>query len=96
MGYSVGVVFLLCAPPYLASIPYAMAVAWVADKTRMRGPFIAFQTITCIIGLIIVAYHHNNGVRYFGIFFGVAGCNGNISATLAWQANNIRGQSTRL
>jgi len=95
MGYSVGVVFLLCAPPYVASIPYSLAIAWFADKTHLRAPWIAFQAITCIIGLMIVEYHQNNGVRYFGIFLGVAGCMGNISTILAWQANNIRGQSVR-
>jgi hypothetical protein len=44
---------------------------------------------------MIVAYHSNNGVRYFGIFLGIAGCQGNVPAVLAYQSNNIRLQSKR-
>lgn len=49
-----------------------------------------------IIGLMITAYHHNNGVKYFGIFLGQAGCQGNIPTILAYHSNNIRRQSKRV
>jgi hypothetical protein len=48
-----------------------------------------------IVGLMITAYHKNNSVKYFGIFLGQAGCQGNIPATLAYHSNNIRRQSKR-
>jgi len=37
----------------------------------------------------------NNGVRYFGIFLGVSGCNGNLPTIIAFQSNNVRSDSRR-
>lgn len=96
MGYSTKMVFLLAAPPAVAAVPWVMFVSWAADKTRMRAPWIMLQALIGIIGLLIVAYAKNNGARYFGIFMGLAGANSNIPTCLAWQANNIRGQSLRM
>lgn len=95
MGFEASIVLLLCTPPYIVAIPYSLGIAWLADKTRLRSPFIVFQAATTLIGLIIVSYCKNNGVRYFGIFMGVAGVNGNLSTILSWQQNNIRGQTAR-
>ncbi|KIY02455.1 uncharacterized protein Z520_02594 [Fonsecaea multimorphosa CBS 102226] len=95
MGYSAGVANLLSAPPVGAAVIMALAFAWVGDKYRMRAPVIVTQAIIVITGLMITAYHSSDGVRYFGIFLGVAGCQGNIPAILAYQSNNIRMQSKR-
>lgn len=95
MGFKSSIVLLLCAPPYLAAIPYTLIIAYFADKTRLRSPFIIFQALTTLVGSLLIAYSKNNGVRYFGIFLGVAGCNGNLSTMLSWQQNNVRGQSAR-
>ncbi|PGH18792.1 hypothetical protein AJ79_00205 [Helicocarpus griseus UAMH5409] len=95
MGYSTGRVFLLSAPPAIVSVPVSLIVSYVADKTRLRAPFIAFMAIMCLVGYVLVTYAKQNGVKYFGIFLGIAGANGALPAILAWQANNIRGQSTR-
>ncbi|OAP64436.1 hypothetical protein AYL99_00408 [Fonsecaea erecta] len=95
MGYSAGVANLLSAPPVGAAVISALAFAWVGDKYHMRAPVIVTQAIIVITGLMITAYHSSNGVRYFGIFLGVAGCQGNIPAILAYQSNNIRMQSKR-
>ena len=96
MGYSVGMTFLLSAPPAVAAVPWIMFCSWAADKWHLRSPFIILQCILGIVGLMIVAYAKNNGARYFGIFMGLAGANANIPTALAWQANNIRGQSLRM
>tara|TARA_R110002003_G_scaffold121_12_gene10738 strand:- start:3735 stop:4445 length:711 start_codon:yes stop_codon:yes gene_type:complete len=96
MGYSVGRVFLLSAPPAIAAVPWVMLCSWAADRYKMRAPFIILQALIGIVGLMIVAYSKNNSARYFGIFMGLAGANANIPTALAWQANNIRGQSLRM
>lgn len=96
MGYSVGRVFLLSAPPSVAAVPWIMICSWAADRYKMRAPFIILQALIGIVGLMIVAYSKNNSARYFGIFMGLAGANANIPTALAWQANNIRGQSLRM
>jgi cyanate permease len=96
MGYDVGKVFLLSAPPAVAAVPWVMFCSWAADRYQMRAPFIILQALIGIVGLMIVAYAKNNDARYFGIFMGLAGANANIPTALAWQANNIRGQSLRM
>ncbi|KAF2100035.1 MFS general substrate transporter [Rhizodiscina lignyota] len=95
MGYSAGASNALSAPPACAAFFTSMAFAWVGDKYRIRAPVIAIQALICLTGLMIVAYHHNDGVRYFGIFLGTTSCQGNIPAILAYQSNNIRMQSKR-
>jgi MFS family permease len=95
MGYTAGVANLLSAPPVFVAVFSAFSFAWIGDKYRTRAPVIAIQAIICFVGLMITAYHKNNTVRYFGIFLGSAGCQGNIPAVLAYQSNNIRCQSKR-
>ena len=95
MGFSAGVSNLLSAPPVVSAVISAFAFAWIGDKYHMRAPIIAMQSIISIVGLMITAYHHRVGVRYFGIFLGIAGAHGNIPAILAYQSNNIRMQSKR-
>jgi len=95
MGYKAGPANALSAPPAFAAVFSAFGFAWVGDKYRVRAPIIAAQSVICVVGLMIVAYHKNHGVRYFGIFLGVMGCQGNIPAILAYQSNNIRLQSKR-
>jgi len=95
MGYTAGVANLLSAPPVVFAVISAFGFAWIGDKYHLRAPIIAAQSTICLIGLMLTAYHKNNAVRYFGIFLGQAGCQGNIPAILAYQSNNIRLQSKR-
>ena len=95
MGFSPGVSNLLSAPPVVTALPCALFLAWVGDKYHFRGPVIVTQSVIVIVGLMITAYHKTDGVRYFGIFMGIAGCQGNVPAILAYQSNNIRMQSKR-
>ena len=95
MGYSVGVTHLLGAPPVIFAVIVSLFVSWLSDKLKVRAPAIAFQASICIVGLMMVAYCKGNIPRYFGMFFGFAGCQGNIPSILAYQANNIRTQSKR-
>ncbi|KAF2198050.1 MFS general substrate transporter [Delitschia confertaspora ATCC 74209] len=95
MGYTTDKVFLLSAPPAIAAIPYSYIIAWTSDRCKMRSPFVILNAAVCLMGLMITAYHPSNNVRYGGLFLGLAGCNCSLPSVLAWQANNIRGQSTR-
>ncbi|KAJ0271452.1 hypothetical protein COL940_011045 [Colletotrichum noveboracense] len=90
LGYSTAVVFLLCAPPYLFSIIWTLLVASVADKTRLRMPWMVLNAAITLTGLLLTAYHLNNGV-----FLGVSGCNGNLPTIIAFQSNNVRSNSRR-
>lgn len=95
MGYSVGITHLLSAPPVIFAVVVSLFVSWASDKYKTRAPAIALQSIICIIGLMMTAYCEGNIARYWGLFFGFAGCQGNIPSILAYQSNNIRTQSKR-
>ena len=95
MGYSAAITQLLSAPPVVFAVASALTISWLSDKYRMRAPAITLQCFIGITGLMITAYHSNDGVRYFGLFLGQAGCQGNIPSILAYQSNNIRMQSKR-
>jgi hypothetical protein len=96
LGYSIKKTFLMSAPPAVAAVPWVMFCSWAADKWHCRAPFMILNALTGIVGMMVVAYATNGEARYFGIFMGLAGANANIPTALAWQANNIRGQSLRM
>jgi len=87
---------LLAAPPVVVAVISALVFAYLSDKFHLRGPFIAVQCLMVIVGLMITAYHKDHRAKYFGIFLGQAGCQGNIPAILAYHSNNIRLQSKRV
>ncbi|KAF2470993.1 MFS general substrate transporter [Lindgomyces ingoldianus] len=95
MGFSVGASQCLVAPPYALAAIVMYATGWLGDKYKIRGPIICFNMLLCLIGLPIMGFHKNAGVRYFGVFLTTAGANSNVPATMAYQANNIRGQWKR-
>ncbi|KAH8680662.1 major facilitator superfamily domain-containing protein [Xylariales sp. PMI_506] len=102
LGYSTAIVFLLCAPPYLCSMIWTALVAYLADRTRYRMPWMVLNAAITLTGLLLTAYHKNNAVRYFdadescqGVFLGVCGCNANLPTIIAFQSNNVRGSSRR-
>lgn len=95
MGFSVGAAQCLVAPPYAFAAIVMFTTGYIGDKYKMRGPIIAFNMLLCLIGLPIMGFHSNAAVRYFGVFLTTAGANSNVPATMAYQANNIRGQWKR-
>ncbi|KAK5104454.1 hypothetical protein LTS08_002343 [Lithohypha guttulata] len=95
MGYSIGVTHLLSAPPVIFAVIVSLIVSRLSDKFKVRAPAITFQCLICIVGLMMTAYCEGNVARYWGLFFGFAGCQGNIPTILAYQSNNIRMQSKR-
>jgi len=95
MGFSVGAAQCLIAPPYVLAAIIMFTFAWFGDKWHLRSPFIIFNGLLCLLGIALLGYTHNVGVRYFGVFLAVTACNSNVPCVLTWQANNIRGQWKR-
>ncbi|EJD49650.1 MFS general substrate transporter [Auricularia subglabra TFB-10046 SS5] len=95
MGYSVKDSQLLMSPPYAVAVVLGLAVAVFADRVNKRGIFIVGQAAVIVVGLAMTAYSPNKHVRYAGAFLGVFGTQANIPAVIAYQSNNIVGQSKR-
>jgi len=85
----------LVAPPYAFAAIVMYVTGWIGDKYKIRSPIIIFNMIICLIGLPIMGFHKDPAVQYFGVFLTTAGANSNVPATMAYQANNIRGQWKR-
>ncbi|KAI2626776.1 MFS general substrate transporter [Hypoxylon sp. NC1633] len=95
LGFSRGVSLCLVAPPYAFAAIYMYIMGSLGDRYHLRGPIIIGNMVIALIGLPILGWHTSNGVRYFGSFLVTAGATGNIPGSLAYQANNIRGQWKR-
>ncbi|KAL4975307.1 major facilitator superfamily domain-containing protein [Aspergillus desertorum] len=83
MGFSVAEAQCLTAPPHALAGILMVITSWVADS------------VLALIGLPILGFAKSAAVRYCGVFLTTAGANANIPASMACQANNIRGQWTR-
>ncbi|KAH7115383.1 major facilitator superfamily domain-containing protein [Dactylonectria estremocensis] len=95
LGFSVAVSQCLIAPPYIAAGIAMYAMAYFSDKYRRRSPFILLNGCLLLVGLPLLGFATNTGVRYFGAFVTTTACNANVPCILTWQANNIRGQWKR-
>ncbi|KAJ6438107.1 transposase-like protein [Purpureocillium lavendulum] len=95
MGFSVAASQCLIAPPYIAAGIVMFTFAYFSDKYRIRSPFILFNGCLLLIGLPLLGFVENTGVRYLGAFITTTACNANVPCILTWQANNIRGQWKR-
>ncbi|KAI4185725.1 MAG: hypothetical protein L6R41_003951 [Letrouitia leprolyta] len=69
--------------------------AYIGDRLHSRGPILIANAIIALVGLPIMGFASSNGARYFGVFLVTAGTNANIPTSLAYQANNVRGQWKR-
>ncbi|KKK13961.1 hypothetical protein ARAM_000201 [Aspergillus rambellii] len=95
MGFGVGASQCLIAPPYVLAGILMGSTSWAGDKYRMRAPVLVFNSLVTLVGLPVMGFAQNPAVRFFGVFLTTAGANANIPASMAYQANNIRGQWTR-
>ncbi|POY70873.1 hypothetical protein BMF94_6050 [Rhodotorula taiwanensis] len=94
-GYSTKNSLLLSAPPYVTAALYTAISAHFSDRTRQRATFIGGSALLCMVGLLIMAFTKPLGVRYFGSFLTIAGCQANVPAVIAYQNNNILSHSKR-
>ncbi|KAI8628387.1 major facilitator superfamily domain-containing protein [Xylariaceae sp. FL1651] len=60
LGYSTAVVFFLCVRPYLFSMVWTAVVAYFADKTYYRMPWVVLNAAITLARLLLTAYHHSN------------------------------------
>ncbi|ETN39961.1 uncharacterized protein HMPREF1541_06188 [Cyphellophora europaea CBS 101466] len=95
MGFSYAKAQLLSSPPYVFAIIASLAMAYVSDKIRMRWPILCAQALTAITGLLIILYAGPPGVRYFGLYLAIFGCQANIPGSLAYGQSNTAKQEKK-
>ncbi|KAJ0162674.1 High-affinity nicotinic acid transporter, partial [Colletotrichum tanaceti] len=95
MGFSTGQAQVLTAPPYVFAAVVMYASGWLGDRYMLRGPIIVGDMVLSVVGTCLMGFHGDAAVRYLGVFLVTAGAVGAAPATMAYQANNIRGQWKR-
>ncbi|OHW91842.1 major facilitator superfamily transporter [Colletotrichum incanum] len=95
MGFSTGQAQILTAPPYIFAAIIMYSTGWLGDRYMLRGPIIIGDMILSIVGICLMGFHSDVAVRYVGVFLVTAGAVSAAPATMAYQANNIRGQWKR-
>lgn len=50
----------------MGQIITCMLFSWLSDKYKNRSIFLSIQALICLVGLALVAFAKDNGVRYLG------------------------------
>ncbi|KAE9374310.1 MFS general substrate transporter [Stipitochalara longipes BDJ] len=95
LGFSQELSFILSTPPIIFAVLVGGFISWLAGETRLRGPFIIVLGIFALVGFCMMGFLSNATARYVGVFIGEAGVQNFVVTSLAWQANNIRGEAKR-
>ncbi|GKT41471.1 putative transporter [Colletotrichum spaethianum] len=95
MGFTTGQAQILTAPPYVFAAIIMYITGWLGDRYMLRGPIIIGDMVLSITGICLMGFHNDVAVRYVGVFLVTAGAVSATPATMAYQANNIRGQWKR-
>lgn len=94
-GFSTALSQILTTPPYVFGAILSILTGRVADRVRLRSPFIVGFSFLQIAGLAMVGWGHGQGTRYSGMFLAIAGSNCAIPSALAFLSNNVVGSSKR-
>jgi len=95
MGFDEAKAQCLVSPPYVAAAFVMFIEAYIGDRWHLRGPIVVLNSAFGVLGLGLLGYTQDNGLRYFGVFLATIACNANCPALLTYQANNVRGQWKR-
>ncbi|KAH8085831.1 major facilitator superfamily domain-containing protein [Filobasidium floriforme] len=85
----------MSAPPYIVAYIVAVAIAFLSDRKKTRGIFVAIFGLLGGAGYIIVAYAPSMPARYFGVFMVAVGVYTGQPMMYAWCANNAHSPSER-
>ncbi|KAL6248965.1 hypothetical protein RBB50_004028 [Rhinocladiella similis] len=95
LGWTATKAQLYSVPPYVAACLIAIAIAYISDKTRRRGIYLALFTIPPIIGFSLLRWNTNPSIRYMAIFFITTGAFPGGPGFMSWGINNSAGPATR-
>jgi len=58
--------FILAAPPTLFAVLVGLVFSWLADKTKLRGPYIIIEGVIALIRFCMVGFLHHPVTRLVG------------------------------
>lgn len=89
LGFSVALSQILVTPPYVLAAICSILTGAIADRVKLRSPFIIGYMILTIVGLVMVGWPQNLSVRLVGLFLAIASNGCAIPAVIAFMVNNI-------
>lgn len=95
LGYKSTTAQLLTVPIYVAACIVTVAVAYFADKKRVRSPFIVAGLVFQLIGFIMCISTGNAGVTYAGVFIAACAIYPTHPSNITWLSNNLAGSYKR-
>ena len=95
LGYKTTSAQLLTVPIYVAASILTVLVAYLADKKKIRSPFIMICFVFQLVGFVMCISTGNPGITYAGVF--IAGCAiyPTHPTNVAWMSNNLAGTYKR-
>ncbi|KAF2466617.1 MFS general substrate transporter [Lindgomyces ingoldianus] len=95
LGWTATKAQLYSVPPYVCACLVAIFIAFVSDKTKRRGIYLAGFTLLAITGFAIMRWATDPNIRYMGIFFITLGAFPGGPGFLSWGMNNAAGPAVR-
>ncbi|CAK7230065.1 hypothetical protein SBRCBS47491_007460 [Sporothrix bragantina] len=92
LGYTAAKAQLLTIPIYVTGAAFAFFIAWLADRHRIRWPFVVGPYTVALVGFLgIMATPKEKypGVVYFWLFFIPGGTYAGVSTLVSWVSNNM-------
>lgn len=79
---------LYSVPPYVAACAVAVGIAYISDKTRRRGIYLACFSLIALTGFFIMRFVSSPNARYGGIFLITVGAFPGGPGFLSWGINS--------
>lgn len=95
LGYQTTTAQLLTVPIYVTASIITIIVAYIADRKRIRSPFILGGLIFQLVGFVMCIATDSPGVTYAGIFIAAAALYQCQPSNITWLSNNLAGSYKR-
>ncbi|KAK4995105.1 hypothetical protein LTR66_005013 [Elasticomyces elasticus] len=95
LGWTATRAQLYSVPPYVVACIISITIAFISDRTRLRGIYLATFPILCIIGFSLLRTSNSPNVKYVAVFFSAAGAFPGGPGFLSWGLNNAAGPAVR-
>jgi sugar phosphate permease len=80
---------LYSVPPYVCACVVAVTIAYVSDKTKQRGIYLAVFSLIAITGFALLRWEKDPNIRYMAVFLVTIGAFPGGSGFLSWAMNSM-------
>lgn len=95
LGWTATKAQLYSVPVYVSASAVAIAIAFISDKTRMRGLYLGLFTFLGMTGFALLRWNRNETVRYVAVYLAAVGAFPGGPGFLSWGLNNSAGPAVR-